>query len=61
MGTNKGGLQSLYRAEKEKTSVENLIKKWGKNIVTMQIKDQAQGKRYDAKINWKRFKVNINV
>lgn len=61
MGTNKGGLQSVYRAEKEKTSVENLIKKWGKNIVTMQIKDQAQGKRYDAKINWKRFKVNINV
>lgn len=61
MGTNKGGLQAIYREEKEKTSVEHLIKKWGKNLVTMQIKQQAQGNRYDAKINWKRFKVNINI
>lgn len=60
MGTNKGGLQSLYKQNRQKQSVENLIKKWGKDIITMQIKEQAGEKRYDAKINWKKFKVNIN-
>ena len=61
MGTNKGGLQSIYRENKEKEAVESLIKKWGSNLIKIQVKDQKQGKRYDAKINWKHFKVNFNI
>jgi len=61
MGTNKGGLQSIYRENKEKEAVEHLIKKWGSNLIKIQVKDQKHGKRYDAKINWKHFKVNLNI
>ena len=38
---------------------EKLINKWGSKYVSIQIKDHNQGQRYDAKINWKAFKVDI--
>lgn len=60
-GSNKGGLYDVYHKQKlEKSQAEKLAKKWGK-CVSIQIKDHSAGRRYDAKINWKRFKINIQT
>ena len=58
-GSNKGGLHEIYKQNLEKVCAEQLMNKWGSKYVSIQIKDHNQGQRYDAKINWKAFKVDI--
>ena len=58
-GSNKGGLHEIYKQNLEKEMAEKLINKWGSKYVSIQIKDHSVGQRYDAKINWKAFKVDI--
>ena len=60
-GSNKGGLHEVYHKQKlEKTMAERLVKKWGKKYANLQVKEHSSGTRYDAKINWKAFKVDID-
>ena len=59
-GANKGGLHEVYnKLNLEKEMSVKLAKKWGKKLVTLQIKNTNGEERYDAKINWNRYKVNI--
>lgn len=52
-GSNEGGLKPQYDLKtKEREAVDRMVKYWGRDICSAQIK--ADG-RYDLKINWKFF------
>jgi hypothetical protein len=58
-GSNTGGLHDVYHSEsavpKEKLMADRMCRKWGDVCKTV-LKTNG---RYDAKIDWKRFKVDI--